>query len=118
MTSAGKRFNREHVNLESYQLVWLDSNLNEQSSSTNAKVSLHDLRKIIDYTKRFCNMEECFDYLNQTQDCKTLLICTDESIVDAISSSQQPKNLRGIYILCENQKDHSEVILKRNFLIE
>ena len=42
---------RQRINLQSHQLVWL--------GELAANISLETLRKIIDYTERFTNIEEC-----------------------------------------------------------
>ncbi len=61
----GRIFNREMVNLDSYQLVWCDTNAN---LTTNAEtvVSLERLRKIVDYTKMFDNVEFLFLFRSKT----------------------------------------------------
>ncbi|CAF1108164.1 unnamed protein product [Didymodactylos carnosus] len=55
-----RTFDRERVNLESHQLVWCDKNVNDSVTLVEA------LRKIVDYTKLFDNVEACKQYLNTT----------------------------------------------------
>ncbi len=52
------RFDSGRVNLESHQLLWGDTNVNggELSKFT---VTVDELRKIVDYTKVFDDVEKC-----------------------------------------------------------
>lgn len=48
------------INLESYQLIWLDN-------SESVVPSIADLREIVDYTKLFTSADKCLDYIEQTK---------------------------------------------------
>ncbi|CAF1025868.1 unnamed protein product [Didymodactylos carnosus] len=47
---------RDRVNIEIHQLIWLDANVKNDNDSAATMASV---RKIIDYTKVFDNVEEC-----------------------------------------------------------
>ena len=65
-------FDRDVINLESYQLVWLDIDANGTSEET--EVLLAKLRNIIDYTQIFVNPEECLQYIKKTEDTTTFFV--------------------------------------------
>ncbi|CAF1280748.1 unnamed protein product [Adineta ricciae] len=110
MTSAKQLFDREYTNLELYQLIWLESNSNDQSNRIEKRISTENLRSIIDYTKFFHDVDECFDYINKTQDSMTLLVSTDETVIDVLTNDQHPKNLLGVYVLCNSEKSIPKIV--------
>jgi hypothetical protein len=57
--------NREKINLESHQLVWLDAKIHDHEYQ-DTTVNLEGLRRIIDYTKLFDNVQDCKEYLERT----------------------------------------------------
>lgn len=87
-------FAREKYNLEPHQLVWLGVPVN------NRKVHINVLRKIVDYTKLFDNVEECLSYLQQTPRTATFLVCGDHLSERLISKLDDLKNIRALYFYC------------------
>ncbi|CAF1346366.1 unnamed protein product, partial [Didymodactylos carnosus] len=86
-----KSFNRERMNLESHQLIWLDENVNS-SEYENQRITT-TLRKIVDYTKQ---------YLKQNDDIFSGLT-SEDSTTDRLSSWWLPL----INLLCQlSYPDH------------
>ncbi|CAF1462512.1 unnamed protein product, partial [Didymodactylos carnosus] len=98
-------FNRERVNLESHQLVWLDPNVNN-SNESESSITIEDLRKIIDYTKLFDNVEECQQYIVQTKDTTTFLVISEQLGQILIPQIHHLKNIWIIYVYCHNTEYH------------
>lgn len=65
--------NREHIHLESHQLIWLDSNAHDISHNDTV-VTLTNLRKIVDYSKFYNDKEECIKYIEETSNTMTFLV--------------------------------------------
>ncbi|CAF4059940.1 unnamed protein product [Rotaria sordida] len=95
-------FNRERVNLESHQLIWLDANWKKD------KTTLENLRKIVDYTKIFDNMDECLVYINQTDTTVTFLICSGQMGETFTSKVHHFDSIYAIYIYCQNKEYHQK----------
>jgi hypothetical protein len=97
-------FNREKVNLESHQLVWADANIN--NGSTDSVVTLQELRKIIDYTRLFDNVEVCKTYIEQSYDTTTFLVCSGQLGEQLVPLIHGLKHILSIYIYCLNKEYH------------
>jgi hypothetical protein len=100
-------FDREHVNLESHQLILLDKNVNN-AGEDEILFLLEELRKVVKYTKFINNVEEALQFIEQTKDTKTFLVysgCLDQIIVSQIHVL---KNIRSIYIYCHEEHDHKQ----------
>jgi len=102
-----RMFNRERMNLEPHQLVWCDSNINIMVN-TESVVNLEGLRKIVDYTKLFDNLEECQRYLTEATDSATFLVCSGELGEKIIPEIHQLGNIRSIYIYCRDKDHHQQ----------
>lgn len=94
--------NRRQVNLESHQLVWFDPDFNRKNAA-----SIENLRKIVDYTKLFENNKDCLEYIEQTQNTDTFLVCTKEFAQEFILQIHHFKHISKIYVLCESE-NHQE----------
>ncbi|CAF5160229.1 unnamed protein product, partial [Rotaria magnacalcarata] len=70
-------FDREKINLESHQLVWLDPTV-DRNQESDTLASLENLRKIVDYTKLFNNVEQCQQFIEQTKTTTTFIITSDD----------------------------------------
>jgi hypothetical protein len=70
---SSRRFtlDREFINIESHQLVWLG--MNESFSP-----SIQDLRRIVDYTKLFSTADKCLEYIERTKNTATFIVCSRE----------------------------------------
>jgi hypothetical protein len=98
-------FNHERINLESHQLIWLDSNVYDVSHDDTA-VTLKNLRKIIDYTKLYNNSEESIQYIKQTSNTVTFLVCSGRLGQQIVPIVHQMKHIWTIYIYCQNKSYH------------
>ena len=98
---------RERINLEPHQLVWCDCNVNTTLNQKSV-VDLGDLRKIVDYTKLFDDVEECQRYLTKTMDSVTFLVCSAELETKQIEEIHLLTNVQSIYVSCEDNDHHPE----------
>ncbi|CAF1506554.1 unnamed protein product [Adineta ricciae] len=105
--SCGKILNRERINLESYQLIWLDSNTHSVINNDTA-VTLTNLRKIVDYTKLYNEKEECIQYIKQTSNTTTFLVCSGSLGEQTIPIVHSMNNIWTIYIFCQNKDYHEK----------
>ena len=93
------------VNLESHQLVWCDGRMNNDTR-VNLTVVLAELRKIVDYTKLFDDIEECFQHLQDTRDAVTFLVISGRFGQTLVPRISHFKNIRSIHIYCRNEALH------------
>ncbi|CAF3300187.1 unnamed protein product [Rotaria sp. Silwood2] len=103
-------FDRSCVNLESNQIVWLNSNnKNIESITTN-------FRLLVDYIKQLSNVADCYDYIQRTQDIGTILVCSGSSSESIIPQVHDLKHLWSIYIEhynpCEKKQNYDENVYK------
>jgi len=70
---SSRRFvlDREFINIESHQLVWLGMN-------KSFSPSIQDLRRIVDYTKLFSIADKCLEYIERTKNTATFIVCSRE----------------------------------------
>ena len=102
-------FDRSRVNLESHQLIWCDTNVNSLVRQSESLVTIDKLRQIVDYTKLYDNANECLQYVEQTKDLKTFLVCSEQSAEKLVPQMHEWRNIRSIYIYClENNESHLE----------
>jgi hypothetical protein len=100
-------FMREQINLESHQLVWLDATIENRDNDN--PVVIKDLRQIIGYTKIFNNTDECLSYLKHADiSITTFLVCSGHLGRLIVPQVCHFKNIRSIYIYCENQEVHQQ----------
>ncbi|CAF4271617.1 unnamed protein product [Rotaria magnacalcarata] len=90
-------FDREKINLESHQLVWLDPTV-DRNQESDTLASLENLRKIVDYTKLFNNVEQCQQFIEQTKTTTTFIITSDDLDEQLVSNVYNLKNVYSIYI--------------------
>lgn len=110
-----RAFNRVIINLESYQLIWIDTNTNKIGEDTT--VAIARLREIVDYTKLFTNFDECLCYINQTEETKTFLVCSNSLDEEFVSQMDYLKNKCTIYMYCADKEEQKKikVILLHSF---
>jgi hypothetical protein len=97
---------RQQVNLESHQLLWLDANL--MHNTNDSKITIEGLRKIVDYTKLFDDIEECFEYIKGTQETTTFIVCSGHLGKILIPKIHNLQNIWSIYIYCMNKEYHTQ----------
>ncbi|CAF1488828.1 unnamed protein product, partial [Didymodactylos carnosus] len=98
---------RNKVNLESHQLVWLDANVNN-SEHEDTTVTLAGLRKIIDYTKLFDNISECKEYLKSTENGSTFLVTSGSFGQTFVPEIHEVEIIYKIYVYCGNKEFHQK----------
>ncbi|CAF1421683.1 unnamed protein product, partial [Didymodactylos carnosus] len=100
-------FDREKVNLESHQLVWFGLNV-DRNEKSDTIVTLEGLRKIVDYTKIFDDVEQCQQYIEQTKDTITFLVTSDHRGEQLVSRVHNLNRVSSIYIYCLNKEYHQK----------
>ncbi|CAF1140135.1 unnamed protein product [Adineta steineri] len=100
-------FDREHNNIESHQLIFLDINLNNTTQYT-IPFLLEEFRKIVNYTKFINDNEEAVQFIEQTNDTTTFLICSNCSNQSIIPQIHILRHIRSIYIYCQEEHEHQQ----------
>ncbi len=90
---------REKINLESNQLVWLGQSI----------VSDDNLRNIIYYTKVFTDVKDCLQHIEQTKEFHTFLVCFLEHTDYIIPYVHNLENVTKIYVYDEQNSDVGKV---------
>jgi hypothetical protein len=102
-------FNREQVNLESHQLIWLDVNTNGREHTNSRAITIRDLRKIVDYTKLFDNIKNCEQYLNNTtSSCSTFFVFSGKLEQIVMQKFDAFKDIHKMYIYCQNKERYKQ----------
>jgi hypothetical protein len=99
--------NREKINLESHQLVWLDVKVHDHEYQ-DTTVNLEGLRKIIDYTKLFDNIQDCKEYLERTDNGLTYLVISESLGQTFIPHVHDIESVFKIYLYCQNKEYHQQ----------
>ena len=92
---------RRWPNVQNFQLVWLDRNIDEVNNNDYGK-SLVQLKQIANTVKTFTDVDECIDFITNVEKEKIIMIISEElneSII--LSSLQDMCQVSSIYILCE-----------------
>ena len=90
--NVSKTFDRNLVNLESHQLVWL------ASKDIHNQVPIEILRKKVDYTKLFEDSEACAEYMNNSKEILTFMIISEKISEDILSCINNVSQVLGVYI--------------------
>lgn len=98
-------FDRERENSESHQLIWLESNIHTSGKST---ITIAELRKIVDYTKLFDDIEECIYFIERTTHIATFIVTSDDLGQLLISKIHDQSNIKSIYIFCQSLQFHQQ----------
>ena len=96
-----KTFDRQLINLESHQLVWLTS------KHIQNQITVETLRNLIDYTKLFDNNQLCAEYLKKSKEIFTSIIISDHSHENFFSSINDLDQVLGVYIHNINNEKYS-----------
>lgn len=102
-----RTFDRDTINLEPYQLIWFDTNMNKTGNDTT--VVLTRMREVVDYTRLFVDFEECLHFIKKTEDTKTFFICSSNHDKVLLSQINDLKNVCTIYILCQNREQYENL---------
>ncbi|CAF1059361.1 unnamed protein product [Didymodactylos carnosus] len=100
-------FNRERVNLESHQLIWLDHNVSS-NNDINTSTTFEGLGKIVAYTKLFHDIEGCLQYIERTKDTATFLVCSGKLGQALIPQIHNLKTIWLTYIYYHNKQYHQQ----------
>ena len=86
--------------LEIFSLIWLDANVDvEKNQATQEK-----LRAIINHIKKFHDVEECKNYIEQTsKDDRLVLIVSGQLGRQIVPSIHQLRQVSAIYINSEDK---------------
>lgn len=69
-------FDREDINYESYQLLWVDIQLSELEDEDKVLTTLTKFRKLVNYTKAFDHWRICLKYIEKSENISTFLVCS------------------------------------------
>lgn len=94
-------FDRNRINLESYQLIYFTEPGIELQNESN----IQKLRKIVDYTKIFTDSETCQRHFQEPCDATTFMICANNREEKLISQIHDQKHLHSIYIYYQGSCD-------------
>lgn len=97
-------FVRHEENLESCQLIWCDENVHNESDENNKRTH-KELLRISENIKLFDNIDECQQFIQQTQSTITYLVCTTSFVERLVLQIHELENIRSIYIYCPNDVD-------------
>lgn len=105
-TSKDIVFDRDRINLDSHQLVWLDANV-YNAGDENSTTTIASLRQIIDYTKLFDTVESCQQYLENKQNTSQTFLVTSGQLGEIlIPKIHHLDNIIIVYVYCQNKDYH------------
>lgn len=107
-TRCAHSFDRNRINLEDHQLIWCDANINDLVNQSESLITISKLRKIVDYTKLFDNVNECLQYVEQTKNTNTFLVCSEQFVEKLASGTHGLKNIKTIYVYYSKNEPHLE----------
>ena len=96
-------FDRNCINLESHQLILLDKNISDIKQDETV-LTLEELRKIVDYTKFINHIEEAVQYIEQTKQTATFLICSSSLGQIIVPQIHALENIQSIYMYCRDKQ--------------
>ena len=97
-----KMLDRNTVNLESHQLVWLASQQSHDS------ISIETLRNITDYTKLFIDVDACDQYTKISQETIIFMIVSNEFSQDLLPRIHDRSQILAIYVYDSNCEKNNE----------
>ena len=98
-------FDRQRINLESHQIVWCDVARDKSLAEEETPEIDNRLRKIVDYTRFFNDVTECEEYLEDTSETDTFLICFGE-VGKILMTRCDQWEIRSMYIICRNDEEY------------
>ncbi len=88
-------------NLETFSLIWLDSTVDD-AVNQNAQ---RKLRTIINYLKKFQNVNECQQYIEQrSKDDRLVIIVSGRFGREVVPNIHQLRQISSIYVFCMDKK--------------
>ncbi|CAF1242596.1 unnamed protein product [Didymodactylos carnosus] len=110
-TASASRFcSTENLFDETYQLVWLDQNVNETEDNLSTQ---QKLRGIINHLKVFTNIDECEQYIHQglvagQDDQKVVLVVSGRFGRELIPRIHQLTLIVAVYIYCMDKESNKQ----------
>ncbi|CAF1625058.1 unnamed protein product, partial [Didymodactylos carnosus] len=95
----------EQQNLENFQIVWLDANINKTDDNSQ---TISRLRASINYLNIFDNVCDCYDYIAGVQNEKVFLIVSGSISQDIVPYTHQMPQIQFIYIYCFDIKKYEQ----------
>jgi plasmid stabilization system protein ParE len=97
--------NIDDQHLEIFSLIWLDTNVNvKETRNTEQK-----LRSIINHLKKFQDVKQCQQYIEQrSQKDRLLLIVSGQMGQEMVPSIHQLRQVISIYVYCMDKKGNEE----------
>jgi hypothetical protein len=102
MENLPEMLDRNFVNLESHQLVWL------APQHRHNLVPIETLREIIDYTKLFEDTGACEEYIKSSNKTITFMMISDEISQEILSHIHNLTHVLGIYIHNISNEENNE----------
>lgn len=123
--SCEQLFEDERFQVEFHQLVWCDAEVYSIMNTTlpgkgdfrkityyanefNGTLTNRKMERIIEWTKKFNNIEECRRYMEQTKHIDTFLVCSGSFGQNLIPQVHHLCNIESIYIFCKNVEYHKQ----------
>jgi hypothetical protein len=105
-------FDRNEVNLESYQLIWADRQLEEIEINEEELFStLKKFRELVNHTKAFDHWRICFNYIQKKKaDTFTFLVCSAayaKDLVPKLCPFTEAKVWK-VYVYCAEGDRHNQ----------
>jgi len=97
--------NPNDEDLAIFRLIWLDASVDENRNTEQ------ELCSIINNLKKFQNLNECQQYIEQsTQEDRLVLIVSGEMGREIVPSIHKLQQVIAIYVYCKDKKGHEEWI--------
>ncbi|CAF0776897.1 unnamed protein product [Adineta steineri] len=95
--------------LEIFSLIWLDANVNVKGTrDTEVK-----LRSIINHIKKFQDVKQCQQYIEQTsQKDRLILVVSGRLGQEIVPSIHQLRQVISIYVYCIDKKNNEQWTFK------
>ncbi|CAF0799075.1 unnamed protein product [Didymodactylos carnosus] len=95
----------EQQNLENFQIVWLDANINKTDDNSQ---TIARLRATINYLNIFDNVDDCYDYIASVENEKLFLIVSGSIGQNIVPYTHQMPQIQFIYIYCFDIEKHEQ----------
>ena len=107
-------FDRKLVNLDNHQLVWCFEYV-AGAATIQPSPAIDSLRKIVDYTKLFDDVDNCYQYLKQTSTTDTFLVISENCGEKLAPLIRDLKYIRAVYIYCGKRPDLQQSSFQPDF---
>jgi hypothetical protein len=105
LTTDDSYTNIDDKELELFCLIWLDANAN----AMDARNTEQKLRSIINHLKKFRNVEQCQEYIEQrSQKDRLVLIVSGQLGREIVPSIHKFRQVISIYVYCMDKKRNEQ----------